>query len=64
LEIHQNNIFFYFLNFIFDITTSKRSKIIKKKYEFRVKKNQKLLNHFLEKHQMRTMKTSFVEQGR
>jgi len=30
LEIHQNNIFFYFFKFIFDINTLKRSKNIKK----------------------------------
>jgi len=30
LEIHQNNIFFYFLKFIFDIRLSKQFKIIKK----------------------------------
>jgi hypothetical protein len=30
LEIHQNNIYFYFLKFIFDISTSKRSENIKK----------------------------------
>jgi len=30
LEIHQNNIFFYFFKFIFDISTSKRSENIKK----------------------------------
>jgi hypothetical protein len=26
LEMHQNNFFFYFLKFIFDINTSKQSK--------------------------------------
>jgi hypothetical protein len=31
LEMHQNNIFFYFLKIIFDISISKQSKNIKKK---------------------------------
>jgi hypothetical protein len=30
LEMHQNEFFFYFLKIIFDISTSKRSKNIKK----------------------------------
>jgi len=30
LEMHQNDIFFYFLKIIFEINTSKRSKNIKK----------------------------------
>jgi hypothetical protein len=30
VEIHQNNIFFYFLKIIFEISISKRSKIYKK----------------------------------
>jgi len=30
LKIYQNNIFYFFLNFIFDISKSKQSKIIKK----------------------------------
>jgi hypothetical protein len=30
LKIHQNNIFFYFFKIIFGISTSKRSKNIKK----------------------------------
>jgi hypothetical protein len=32
LKIHQNKIFFYFFKIIFDISTSKQSENIKKKY--------------------------------
>jgi hypothetical protein len=39
LEIHQNNIFFYFLKIIFYIITSKQSKSIKKiKFKLKTKK--------------------------
>ena len=37
-EIHQNNIFFIFLKIIFDISTSKRFKNLKK-YNFKQKKS-------------------------
>jgi hypothetical protein len=39
LEIHQNNIFFYFLKIIFEINTSKRSENIKKIDKFFLKKH-------------------------
>jgi hypothetical protein len=35
LEMHQND-FFYFLKFFFEISTSKRSKNIKKKYQKKI----------------------------
>jgi hypothetical protein len=37
LEMHQNDIFFYFLKIIFEINTSKRSKNIKKIDKFFLK---------------------------
>ena len=39
LEMHQNNIFFYFLKVIFDIGTSKCSKKKHKKNKFKEKNN-------------------------
>ena len=39
LKIYQNNIFFYFLKFIFDITTLKQSKNIKKNLKQKKIKN-------------------------
>ena len=39
LEMHQNDIFFYFLKIIFEINTSKRSENIKKIDKFFFKKH-------------------------
>jgi hypothetical protein len=38
LEMLQNDVFFYFLNFIFEISTSKQSENIKKNLEKKKKK--------------------------
>jgi len=46
LKIHENNIFFYFLKIIFDISTSKSFENTKKNINLKQRKNKKILNFF------------------